>query len=168
MLVCSLLLAGCHHTQPQRPTQRNGQHTVAVDSSTIKLLELNRQMADAADHALVQMLDSLDGYNQLPCGAWVRYERLSDECDTLTPKPEETWTVIMQMRTLSGDLLTDEQKTVAIHKRELPEAVEEAIETMHNRDKAYILAPWYAAYGVSGTQTIEPYTNVQINLQLLR
>jgi hypothetical protein len=112
-----------------------------VDSSTIKLLELNRQLADAADHALVQMLDSLDGYNQLPCGAWVRYERLSDEGDTLTPKPEETWTVIMHTRTLSGDLLTDEQKTVAIHKRELPEAVEEAIETMHNRDKAYILAP---------------------------
>lgn len=164
----SACMAGCSYTKPQRPTQHSGKGEMPVDSSMLQLMELNRQMAEAADSELARRVDTLEGYNLLPCGAWVRYSRNADDNDTITPQPDERWTIAMQVRELSGDLLVDEHKQITIHRSELPTAAQEAIETMHHGETAHLYAPWYVAYGMSGTQQIAPYTNVQIDIQLLR
>ena len=168
ILIVLMLAAACNRTQPQRPTWRNGQSSVEPDSSVMQLMTMNRQLADAADSELARMADSLDGYNQLPCGAWVRFLRLSNEADTVVPRADELWQIHLQVRSLRGTLLSDEQRQVRIHRHEIPEAAEEAVSEMHAGDSAYILAPWYAAYGLSGNEAVAPYSNVQMTIYLQR
>jgi hypothetical protein len=47
------MMLGCVRQGPQRPSQRKGE-TPPVDSAALALLELNKQLAQAADQQMVQ------------------------------------------------------------------------------------------------------------------
>ena len=53
-----------------------------------------------------------------------------------------------------------------IGKKELPQAVEENIGELHHGAQARLLAPWYTAFGLRGTDRIPPYENVIIDIEL--
>jgi hypothetical protein len=72
----------------------------------------------------------------------------------------------MTVYSLSGKQYTDSDITVRIGKYELPAAVDENITEWHHGAHVRMFAPWYAAYGIQGTDYIPPYENVIIELNI--
>lgn len=160
-----LLLACCTHQAPQRPSQRKGEEP-KVDSAQLALLELNRQMAIAADQQLAQLVQAQDEpYALCESNVWMTILERGDE-EAGTPAPGEDWRVAMRVYDLKGRLLVDTEGTYRIGKRELPEGVEANIGELHRGGKAQMYVPWYAAYGITGTEDIAPYENVIIEIEL--
>jgi len=60
----------------------------------------------------------------------------------------------------------DAEGTYRIGEHELPQGVDANIGELHRGGKARMLVPWYAAYGISGTETVPPYENVIIDIEL--
>lgn len=164
MLLCALL-AGCGHQAPQRPSQRKSE-APKVDSAQLALLELNHQLAIAADQQLAQLTQAQDTpYALYENNVWMAVLDRGDETSA-TPMPEQEWTIAMRIYNLSGQLLVDSEGTYRIGKRELPEGVEANIGELHRGARARMFVPWYAAYGISGTEQIPPYENVIIDVEL--
>ena len=68
--IIACLIAGCTNTAPQRPSQRKGEAPKA-DSTALALMELNQQMAQAADdqlHRLAQ--EQSEPYALYERGVW--------------------------------------------------------------------------------------------------
>ena len=72
----------------------------------------------------------------------------------------------MKVFSLSGKPYTDSDLTVRIGKYELPAAVDENITEWHHGAFVRMFVPWYAAYGIKGTDHIPPYENVIIELNI--
>lgn len=161
----ALLLVACGPQAPQRPSQRKGEAPKA-DSASLALLELNQQLALAADKQLTQFAQTREEpYALYEANTWMT---ILDPGDTTspTPKTDEQWTVRMLTYTLDGQLLIDSEGTFRIGKQELPLAVDANIHELHRGAKARLIAPWYAAYGLQGTEYIPPYENVIIEIEL--
>jgi predicted exporter len=159
------LIAGCTNTAPQRPSQRKGE-TPKADSTALALMELNQQMAQAADdqlHRLAQ--EQSEPYALYEADTWIA---ILDHgaTDAEHPKFGQEQTVHMRTYDLSGHLLLDSEGTYRIGAHELPQAVDANICELYPHAKARLLAPWYAAYGLQGTDYIPPYENVMIELEL--
>ena len=165
IIACCALLAACSHQAPQRPSQRKGE-ALQADSAQLALLELNRQMALAADQQLAQLVQTQDAtYALYENQVWMTIITRGDE-DEPTPAEGEEWRIAMQIYDLKERLLMDAEGTYRIGKRELPQGVETNISELHRGGKARLLVPWYAAYGISGTEAIPPYENVIIDIEL--
>ena len=72
----------------------------------------------------------------------------------------------MRILSLEGQLYSDIEQTAHAGKYELPSAIDANITEWHHGAKVKLLAPWYAAYGIKGTDEIPPYENVMIELEL--
>ena len=130
------------------------------------LMELNQQLAVAADRQLEQLAQTQDKpYALYESNVWMTVLERGEE-DTPVPAENEQWRIAMRVYTLSEKLLLDEEGTYRIGKRELPQGVEANIGELHRGGKARMLVPWYAAYGISGTAEIPPYENVIIDIEL--
>ena len=163
---CSLLLTpSCGPQAPQRPSQRKGEQP-KVDSAALALLELNQQLTIAADKQLTQFAQTQDErYALYEAGTWMAVLDWGDEASGV-PQQEQDWTICMKTYNLDGKLLLDSQGTYRIGKQELPLGVEVNIGELHHGAKARMLLPWYAAYGLQGTENIPPYENVIIEIEL--
>lgn len=166
-IVClaALLTVSCTRQAPQRPSQRKGE-VQAVDSAALALMELNQQLAFAADREVTKAA-------QLQGESFAVYEArtwmyISERGDTHsgTPKEGERWVIRMQVCNLDGLLLEDLEHSYCIHKGELPAAIEDNISELHHGAKARLIAPWYSAFGAQGTPHIPPYENVIIDIEL--
>lgn len=161
----SLLLVCCGHQAPQRPSQRKGE-SPKVDSAQLALMELNQQLAIAADQQLAKLAQEQDEpYALYESNVWMYIPNRGNEADGV-PSPDEEWVVAMRIYTLGGQLLTDSESTYRLGHRELPQGVEENIYELYRGGEARMLVPWYAAYGITGTANIPPYENVIIELEL--
>ena len=151
IIIVALLVAGCNGTAPQRPSQRKGEAPKA-DSTAIALMEMNQQLAQAADEQLHHLaLQQEDPYALYERGVWAYVVEKGD-----TDQP-----------VLAGEeCLLDSDLTARIGKYELPAAVDENITEWNHGAKVRMLAPWYAAYGIKGTDYIPPYENVIIELNI--
>ena len=160
-----MLLTACGHQSPQRPSQRKSDAPKA-DSAQLALLELNQQLAIAADQQLAQLAQAQDEpYALYESNVWLTILERGNEDDG-PPALDEEWNIAMRVYSLSGQLLTDTEGSYRIGRRELPQGVEENISELYRGGKARMLVPWYAAYGVSGTTDIPPYENVIIEVEL--
>lgn len=160
-----LMLAGCGHQAPQRPSQRKGEAPQA-DSSAIALLEMNQQLAMTADQQLLQFVQTQEeSYALYEANTWLTVLDRPDDSGA-QPMPNEEWIIHMRTYNLAGQLLEDSEGTYRIGKQELPMAVDANIGELHRGDKARLIAPWYAAYGLKGTEHIPPYENVIIEIEL--
>ena len=158
-------MAACSHQAPQRPSQRKGEVPKA-DSAQLALLELNRQMAQAADQQLELLAQAQDApYALYENNVWMTVITHGDE-EEPTPADGEEWRIAMQVYDLKERLLMDAEGTYRIGKHELPQGVDANIGELHRGGKARMLVPWYAAYGISGTETVPPYENVIIDIEL--
>ena len=163
----------CHRTAPQSPSRRSGM-TQKEDTTVLSLMEINQRMVEQADAEILAVIDSLQTnddvqFAQMDCGAW----RMRRDAQTHgeaqygeTPKTTEHWRVAMRVYTLGGKLLQDIEGVYAIKHNDLPIAVEEAVEDMVEGEAAIVYAPWYTAYGMKGTNSVKPYTNVRFDVTL--
>ena len=167
IVVCVVLamMLGCVRQGPQRPSQRKGE-TPPVDSAALALLELNKQLAQAADQQLVQWVQaSGEPYALYEANTWMWIIERGDT-HAAAPKQGESWTVHMRTYDLNGQLFCDSEGTYVIGKQELPAAVDSNIGELYPGGKARLLAPWYQAYGLTGTDHIPPYENIMIEIEL--
>jgi FKBP-type peptidyl-prolyl cis-trans isomerase len=49
---------------------------------------------------------------------------------------------------------------------DLPTAINRALKLMCAGEQMRIISPWYAAYGIEGTNSIKPYSNLIILLTI--
>ncbi len=150
---------------PQRPSQRSGQAT-EPDSVTLAMVELNQQLAEAADRELIN-------YIRNHAGRWFEQEDGSwCEPDTIplnyAYSPERPIALHLITRDLNDKMLSDVQGHYQLGKCQLPMAVENFITLNYQRSTINfkVLAPYYAAYGSQGTEQIPPFTNVLIEVKV--
>ena len=163
VLLCAAMV-GCGQQAPQRPSQRMGQ-APKVDSAQIALLALNQQLTQTADEQLYQLAQAQEEtYALYENGTWGLILE-GGEANAAIREGEEC-TVHMRVLSLEGQLYSDIEQTVHAGKYELPSAIDANITEWHHGAKIRLLAPWYAAFGIKGTETIPPYENVIIELEL--
>lgn len=163
VVVCVFLGMSCTKFQPQQPLYK-GQ--VRVDSAKIRQINFNEDMAKQADVEIRHFVkNSTDRYTRLNCGAWLK----DIEPDSLaTPvTTEENIKVQMRISTLKRDPITRYEKTCRLDKNDLPIAVNEVLATMLRGVEMELVVPWYAGFGVSGNEKIEPYENIIIKVKIL-
>ena len=168
--VCLLLSAGgCCGRGPQRPSQRSGTKPEA-DSSALALMEMNQRLAIAADEEVlryVQGLEDAERFAQMPfSNAWVRIMEKGDE-QSACPQKDETWRLHIKTYSLQGQLLLDTEQEYRIGRNELPMCIEMNINEWHREARVIIVAPWYAAYGMMGTEEVPAYENVLLDITIL-
>lgn len=162
----AVLFVACSHTAPQRPSQRMGQAPQA-DSTQLALMEMNMQLAQAADHAVQEAAQAQEEAYALYDGpAWVHIDARGDETRPAL-LPFRSCTAHMRVYALNGNLLEDTEGTYTIGRHELPQGVEPCVRELHPGAKARLFVPWYAAFGMKGTAHIPPYENVIIDLQIV-
>ena len=160
MAVCS-----CGRIGPQQPSQRKGE-APKTDSTTLAVLELNKQLAIAADQQLTQLAQEMEEpFALYEANTWMA---ILDKGDIYGPFPSTNEYNLIHMRIydLEGHLLLDSEGSYRICRHELPPCMDMNIRHLHKGAKAKLLAPWYQAYGLQGTEHIPPYTNVIIEIEL--
>ena len=169
VVLCVLLVivgsAACTRQAPQRPSQRKSE-VPQPDSAQLALMELNQQLALAADRQLAQIVQVQEtSYALYEDNVWMAILDRGDE-DSPSPQPEQEWRIAMRIYALNGQLYMDSEGTYRIGKHELPQGVDDNIGELHRGGKARMYVPWYAAYGISGTAEIPPYENIVIDIEL--
>lgn len=165
LLLTAVLLAACLQPDPQRPSRRMGEEP-KKDTVQLALLEMNQQMALAADKQLTQFAQAQDeAFALYESNTWIHIYTPGDT-STPSPKTDEEWTVHMRVYDLKEHLLVDSEASYRIGKNELPQAVEMNIGEWHHGTKARLLAPWYGAFGMKGTAQVPPYENVMIDIEI--
>ena len=160
-----VLLAACNQVAPQRPTQRSGS-APQIDSAQLAVLELNQQLALAADKQLTQFAQAQEEtYALYESNTWITVLSRGDE-ESACPAENEEWTVHMRVYDLEKNLLVDSEAAYRIGKNELPLAVEANISELHHGAEVRMIVPWYAAFGMQGTAQVPPYENVIIEMEL--
>ena len=136
------------------------------DSTQLALMEMNQVMAAAADEQLRHLALAQDeDYHYGEQGTWIAILKEGDEYGPLWQEGDES-TIHMRTYSLAGQLYEDVVKTVQLGKYQLPPAVDANFMEWYHGAQIRLYAPWYAAYGISGTETIPPYENVIIEIEL--
>lgn len=161
----AVALTACVRQAPQRPSTRLGQ-APEPDTAQLALMEFNRRMAAAAD-------DEVTRYAQATGQAYALYDNCTwmwvyDRGNEDEPVIREKDRTQLHLRVydLSEKLMADIERQYTVGHMELPPAVESNIIYLHPRAKARLIAPWYTAYGTTGTEGVPPYTNVIIDLEI--
>lgn len=163
--ISAFVLCCCGKMGPQRPSQRKGEAPQA-DTMTLAMLELNKQLAFAADQELTELAQQMEEpFALYEANTWMA---ILDKGDIYGPFPStnEYNLIHMRMYDLKGNLLLDSEGSYRICRHELPACMDMNIRHLHKGAKARLLAPWYQAYGLKGTENIPPYTNLIIDIEL--
>ena len=154
-----LLAAGCHKTQPQRPTIINRPQEHHADS-IIDLVEINQRMAEEADQQLIPYVT--EAYSLQENGCWISGLR---DIETAL-KDSQVVNAHIRIYDMDGTMYEGAEQQLTVGLRETTQAVTDALSMMHRGDSIAILAPWYMAYGSLGSNIVPPYTNVKITLKI--
>lgn len=174
LLPIILLAAACHKTAPQRPTRLHENKN--EDTTLVAMMTMNERMANAADRKVLSHIRALcqeegvsleERWTRLDGGAWLRRVTADEAAiyeDYTAVQKDEKWLVHLGISNLDGETLADRDIQATIGRQELPPAVEEVIQEMHEGETRVVIAPWYAAYGPVGDTAIRGYENVQIEI----
>ncbi len=156
-IVC---LMACHKTQPQIPTRHGQKRETPADTLLLKAIETNQRLAQEADKAISNYAN--EGYAQYETGFWAKTLR---EVDNPLQEGEK---VMVHYRVYSMDdvLLEDIREAVVMGKSTRIQAVTEALYMMERGEKVSLIVPWYLAYGATGNETVAPYTNLRVELEV--
>lgn len=162
-LLALVALTACRPTAPQRPSYRSGQGaaTNQVDSALLGMLELNDRMREEADHQLAQI--ATEGMVREDGGFWI--QGLHDIDEGLADGTEITLHTLIY--DLDSTLLRDDKCNFHVGQEHLIPAIVEVLPMAHIGDSLTLLVPWYAGYGVTGTNGIPGYTNLRIEMNIL-
>lgn len=163
--LAAVLIAGCTSQPPQRPSQRKGE-APQVDSTHLALLQLNKELAEAADKQLMLLAQEQEPpYALYEGNAWGVVLEPGDT-DGPSPKSGEEWTVHMRVFSLDRKILLDSEGTYRIGKYELPPAIDANITEWYHGTCARMLVPWYTAFGMQGNDRIPAYENVILEIEV--
>lgn len=154
------ILTCCHKTKPQLPSYKSGRTTSNTDEQVLQLLELNRHLAEEADRQLVSYAKK--GYILLDNGCWVK-GLIPAESPLQTNETVHLW---LRTYTLNDALIEDRHCTLTVGQSQEIEAVNAILTQMQHRSQISLIAPWYQAYGATGSEQIPPYTNIRIEIQI--
>lgn len=164
LAVLLMLMVGCGGKAPQTPSQRKGQAPEA-DSATLALMEMNAQLAIAADKAVMDAVQTQEETYALYDGqTWMHVLEKGDTDEILMPGQE--YSMHMRIYTLDGRMLEDTDGTYRLAKAELPAGIDGTIRELHRGAKARLFVPWYMAFGPKGNEHVPPYENVRIDLEI--
>jgi hypothetical protein len=155
------LLVGCTQ-QPQQVRRLSDKQE--PDSALMAQMAFNMQMASDADQA---------------CSDWVKQDSAAYVLDefgfwyskTIKQQTEllqtgEAISIHLLMAELNGQILADIEDVFAVDSGDLPTAINRCLRQMRRGEQMRIVAPWYTAYGIEGTNIIKPYTNLVITLTI--
>lgn len=126
-------------------------------------MDLNRQLAESADEQLYRWVQTqTEPYALYEQGTWGTVLH-AGEGEIL---PEEECSVHMRVYSLEGKVYYDADQTAKVGKYEFPTAIDANITEWYHGASLKLAAPWYAAYGIKGTDHIPPYENVMIELDI--
>lgn len=167
-IFCLLTLVACGGKGPQRPSRWLGR-SPEPDSAMMNLMELNRQMATAADQELLRYVQSQDRpYALYNGGVWVC--TLDNGDLDLQPHRFGQYCVL-HIRVYTFDnkrqLLSDECGTYKVGESPLPLALVDVVRDKCPGAHVEMLMPWYSAFGVRGNENIPPYQNLLIDLTIV-
>lgn len=167
-VLCALVMVACRQKSkgPQKPSRWMGKE-IAVDSTQLALLEFNQKMVVAADKLLTEKAQQAEEeYALYENNTWIYFLQRGNEADSV-PMRGDKWTIRMLVYSLeTGQLFIDVLREFQIGKGELPIAVDNNITEFAHGARARMLVPWYAAYGIQGTDEIPPYENLIIEIDI--
>lgn len=164
VFICTCLLILMSSCKPSPQQVRRYGDKPKADSATLAQMQFNMHMADAADKACLDLVKSDSGqYVMDEFGFWYKKE-VQTSSDTLLSGQEVTLDI--EIRELNGVLLADIHDNFVIGSDQLPMAIHRSLKMMGVGDKMAIVAPWYTAYGIEGTNIIKPYSNLIILLHV--
>ena len=159
-----MLLYSCGGVAPQRPSQRKGQ-SPETDSTQLAIMEMNLQLAKAADRAVLETAQAqADSYALYEGSAWMHIYDKGDETQ-LVGHYNSVCNLHMRVYTLDGRPLEDIEGTYTVGKYELPNCIEQNLRELHPGARVRMYAPFYTAFGAQGTAHVPPYENVMIDLE---
>lgn len=163
MLVLLMVLASCQDTPPQ-PVRILGEEQQAADSMMMAYQEFNRQMTAAADKQCSDYVksDSLT-YTLDKRGFW--YARRDVRQGEMLQQGESV-VLDMQVYELNDSVIADVHETFNVGGGTLPLAIDQSLKMMRRGERMHIVAPWYTAYGVEGTNLVRGYTNLKIVIRV--
>lgn len=168
VIVWALVLTACGgHQSPQRPSRWLGR-SPEPDSAQLQLMELNQHMAAEADAELLRYVEAQpETYALYHGGVWVHILEAGDD-ERKPYQLGQDCPLRMRVYTLGKTqrLLSDQQGTYRLSGDQLPVAVMEVVRELPPGTSARLVAPWYAAYGITGNQHVPPYQNVIIDLTI--
>ena len=161
MLLISLAFAACQPT-PQRVTHLHQE--LPVDSALLAQMQFNTRMATEADKACLAIVeaDTLQ-YTLDDFGFWYT-KTISLPSDTLQKGQEVN--AHIQITEINSNLMIDTKMPIVVGSGDLPTAINRALKIMCMGEQMRIITPWYAAYGIEGTNTIKPDSNLIILLTI--
>lgn len=163
ILICVILCASCHKTQPQLPSNK----VPKKDSAELALMELNFRMAEAADREITAIVKNIScdtiSYTLDETGFWYRKTRHSADTQSTLSKELD---IHIQVFDMEDVLLFDSHEHITVGKHESAWCVDEAVQMMQHGDEMEILSPWYTGFGRLGNEYIPAYTNIKIKLSI--
>lgn len=165
VFVIALAMSACSSQAPQHPSQRSGQ-SAEPDSATLAMVEMNQQLAAAADRELMSYMRNHPGrWFEQEDGSWCEPDTIPLNYAYSPTRPIHLHLIT---RDLNDQLLSDVQGEYQLGKCQLPQAVENYITIHYPQSTIHFkaLAPYYVAYGSQGTENIPPYTNVVIEVKV--
>lgn len=158
-----VLLVGC------KPAPQQVRHLgeEKVDSLMLMQMEFNNQMTAAADRQCLEFVqkDSATAYAQDEYGYWYA-KSIASIGDSL--KAGQNVMLHLEVSELNGDLLADVKRQTKVDSGDLPLAINQVLKMMREGEQMVIVAPWYTAYGVEGTELVKPYANLKIVVNVER
>ena len=157
MVGFALLMVACKPAPQQ--VRRLGEEK--VDSLMLMQMEINNQMTAAADRACIEYVrkDSTIQYAQDEYGYWYA-KTITTIGDSL--KTGQNIMLHLQVSELNGEQLADVKQQMRVDSGDLPLAINQALKMMRVGEQMVVVAPWYTAYGVEGTNLVKPYANLKI------
>lgn len=158
-VVCILISCGQKPQAVRHLSDKND-----VDSVTMAQLHLNMRLADAADRACEAFVQAdSNRYAMDDFGFWYS-KTVKGSADTVQ-KGQEVM-LHLQVSEVEGETLIDTKKLFTVGSGDLPVSMNRALSMMCVGDEMRIVAPWYTAYGVEGTNIIKPYSNLFIIINI--
>ena len=156
-----LVMVGC--TQQPQPVRRLSEKQ-EPDSALMAQMAFNMQMASAADKACSNWVkNDSTTYALDEFGFWYS-KTINLYADSL--QAGDAASIHLQMAELNGQMLADIDDIFTVGSGDLPVAINRSLKQMGRGEQMRIVAPWYTAYGIEGTQLIKPYTNLVITLTI--
>lgn len=150
---------------PQRPSNSN-----ESDTARIAIMELNQRLAIEADNEINAIANRLNDsllaagavpYRRQEHGYWLRIVSPGSGDKLLTDdKVAVSYTLYLPDGTPAEQNSTD----ITVGRKQVPDAIDLALQQMQRGAKAEIIATWALLYGRTGTENIPPYSQGLISL----
>ncbi|MBN2766179.1 MAG: hypothetical protein JXR27_07360 [Paludibacteraceae bacterium] len=155
----TILSGSCVKQQPQLPANKS----IATDSSTLILQQLNEKLIEAEDSLLTQYVaGQTEKYEKSENGYWFRIIKIENK------KLSENREVSYSIYSLENELLISDKKTILPGKKELISAIDHFVFMHPHVSHASLIIPWYQAYGVRGqAPKINAYQSVKAKISII-